>query len=187
MKLSARLFTLLSALVLSVGCGPIIDPDGAWADLGQGEESFVVTEDGDLFEAEFGSQGGQHIWVSARFYGIDPGPSAMWQGLAEGTLPIVSFELSSPDGLLSAQLERPFVLERVEGGEYQISHFLLSFNLTPDDQPWWDQGLTFEEAVALLEDTDLELRVTLSDNTGIQVSAMKQIRVTFGAQEPSLG
>ncbi|HHH12242.1 MAG TPA: hypothetical protein ENK23_09260 [Sorangium sp.] len=67
-----RLGALLAGMLLLVACGGE-EPGGAAAvALGAGLSRYTPVEDGDAIELVFGSQGGWHINLAARFVGVRP-------------------------------------------------------------------------------------------------------------------
>ena len=166
------------SLLTVVGCGPVIDPDGAWADLGQGAGAFLAFDDGAVFEVERGAQGGMHIWVSLQTYGIDPGPTEMWQGLVAGSLPIIQFQLASAEGVLTEDLERPYVLERLGDSEYELLDNLVQFDHFPELPEDW-QSLDWDQVERDLEEQDLQLSVQIVDAQGTVVEESRSIKIDF--------
>ena len=165
-------------LVASAACGPITDPDGAWAEVGAGQGEFSVIEDGAVFEVEQGAQGGMHIWVSARAYGIDPGPTEMWQGLVDGSLPLVRFDLASHQGVHTEDIERPYVLDRLGGSRYVLLNNLVQFDHFPELPENW-QELDWGEVEAAMEELDFDLSVRFTDAEGTIVEDTRRIRLDF--------
>jgi hypothetical protein len=51
---------------------PAVDAGKPWMELGQGEIEFAPLEDGEALPYAHGAQGGQHVWVAFRMYGLDP-------------------------------------------------------------------------------------------------------------------
>lgn len=45
---------------------PVLEP-------GVGEDAFAPLADGDVLTADFGNQGGQHVWLALRAEGVNPG------------------------------------------------------------------------------------------------------------------
>ena len=174
---------------LLVACGGPIDPDNAWTEVGVGQTGFESIEDGQVMEVELGAQGGMHIWVSMRAWGIDPGPSSMWQGLSEGSLPLIGFTITGPAGVHTPENVRPYVPDRAEG-EYELLENLVTFDHFPELPDNW-QDLDFDEVEAELENTDLQLGVELTDVLGTVVQDSVTIRLDFPApseeEEEELG
>jgi hypothetical protein len=176
-------------LVVSAACGPVTDPGGAWAEVGVGQDEFAAIEEGAVFVVEKGAQGGMHIWVSARVYGIDPGPTEMWQGLVDGSLPLVRFELASPQGVHTEASERPYVLDRLGGSRYALLNNLVQFDHFPELPDNW-QELDWPAVEAAMEDIDFDLSVRFTDSEGTVVEDTRRIRLDFSVgqgDEESLG
>ena len=176
-----RVFSLaifLLTIVGSTACGPVVDPADAWAELGGGLGEFVPFEEGAVFEVERGSQGGMHIWVGLRTYGIDPGPTEMWQGLVDGSLPIIRFDLASPEGVLTEDLERPYVLARLGGSEYELLDNLVQFDHFPELPENW-QELDWGEVETEMEQMEIRLSVRITDAQGTVVEDDRLIRLDF--------
>jgi len=173
---------VLAALALGTsGCEETgceaVDPADAWVEVGDGEDAFAAIHEGQSFEVERGSQGGMHVWVSMQTGGIAPGSEDLWEGLREGDLPFVEFELEGPEGILSNENGRPMVLERV-GGDYQLIHELVQFRHfaeLPDDWELLDYELVEDE----LEQIDHVLRIRVSDSCGNVVEDERSIRLLF--------
>lgn len=166
--------------VASAACGPITDPEGAWAEVGVGQGEFAGIEDGVVFRVEKGAQGGMHIWVSAQVYGIDPGPTEMWQGLVDGSLPLVRFDLASDQGIHTEDIERPYILDRLGGSRYDLLNNLVQFDHYPELPDNW-QELDWDEVEAAMEGMDFELSVRFTDVAGTVVEDMRRIRLDFSA------
>ncbi len=166
--------------VASTACGPFTDPDGAWAEVGVGQDEFAAIEEGAVFSVEQGAQGGMHIWVSARAYGIDPGPTEMWQGLVDGSLPIVRFDLASTQGVHTVDVERPYVLDRLGDSRYALLNNLVQFDHFPELPDNW-QELDWDEVEATMEGMDFELSVRFTDSEGTVVEDTRRIRLDFSA------
>ena len=77
---TAHLVVTLTALALASGCGPVdpieptppapFEPSGKLGfEIGTGDGSFKAIEPGAKVELQYGAQGGQHIWFSARCQG----------------------------------------------------------------------------------------------------------------------
>jgi hypothetical protein len=173
---------ILPLVALSSACGPIVDPEGAWAEVGVGSEEFLPLADGTVLQVERGSQGGMHIWVSARTYGIAPGPTEMWQGLVDGSLPIVRFELESDEGVLTADIERPYVLRRLGNSEYDLLENLVQFDHFPELPENW-QELDWAEVEADLEGVDIALSVRFTDSEGTVVQDKRTVRLDFPSRD----
>jgi hypothetical protein len=105
----ARWMTIGMVVLASSGCQRSLCEKGAALDqqlvLGVGELGFEPLQDGDEVRAVYGPQGGQHIWLSARAVGIDPGTSRPL--LADLDVPVFRAELSTPDGKLVGSLDAP--------------------------------------------------------------------------------
>ena len=87
-------------LVLAVGMSgcpsgdPCADDVAGWIEIGDGFDAFESIEDGAVLVAEYGSQGGQHVWASIRGDGMHPGSRDVSEGLRKDNLPWISFELA---------------------------------------------------------------------------------------------
>lgn len=170
--------SLLLLLAFLSGCGPLVDPDQAWAEVGAGWDEFQTVEDGAIFSVEKGAQGGMHIWVSARTYAIDPGPLEMWQGLVDGSLPLVRFQIASPEGVLTEDIERPYVLERLGESHYVLLQNLVQFDHFPELPENW-QELNWGEVEEAMEAMDITLSVRFTDAQGTVVEDTRSIRLDF--------
>jgi hypothetical protein len=174
---------MLALTVLLGGCEEegceALDPDDAWALLGDGEAEaeLLIVEDGATFQVERGSQGGMHVWVAIAVGDIHPGPTDLWEGLRSGELPKFSIQLEGPHGVLTPENVRPQVLERGDG-EYLLLHQQIQFRhfeLLPDN---W-QDLDYAEVEADMETQDHLLRVRIEDACGTIVEDELPIRLSF--------
>jgi hypothetical protein len=80
-ELIARVCALWMFAALALGCEPdvgdelpepVLDAGRPWMELGQGELEFAPLAQGEALPYEHGPQGGQHVWVAFRAYGLDP-------------------------------------------------------------------------------------------------------------------
>lgn len=182
---------LLAALLLlaaPVGCDEVevdcdsLDPEAAWAELGQGEEAFSPLDPDTVMRVERGNQGGQHIWVSARLGDLNPGSEDLWDGLRNGDLPEVEFVVTGPDGIISPDNLRPMVLQRGEREDYLLMHNLVvirHFAELPDD---WAE-LDYAQVEADLEEVEHDLTVRIEDVCGTVVEHTTPILLDFPARD----
>ncbi|MEE2828556.1 MAG: hypothetical protein VX498_05175, partial [Myxococcota bacterium] len=152
-------------------------PDNAWAEVGVGDSRFESIEAGHLLEVERGSQGGMHVWISMRTAGIDPGPTDMWQGLVDGSLPLIGFSLEAPDGILTPDNSRPHILSRV-GEEYWLLENLVTFDHFSDFPDDWS-SIDWDAREAELEAVDLQLTVRVADAIGTELEHSTTVRLDF--------
>lgn len=74
---------MLVLSLLLAGCGPEEDPCAQAAEveptlkISEGAGPFRELADGDPLSSESGPQGGEHVWVSLRASGLDPGAYAL--------------------------------------------------------------------------------------------------------------
>lgn len=78
MKLASR----VAMLLLLLACDPLTPCERAALvspslEIGVGEEVFSPLSEGDTLPLEYGSQGGQHVWIALRAHGLDPGNDAV--------------------------------------------------------------------------------------------------------------
>ena len=166
------------ALLLSVlaACGT--EPPDGWAELCGEVESFEVLEDGAVLRVERGSQGGMHVFLGMRTGGIEPGPTDLWAGLSQGTLPVVGFEIEGPEGILTPDNARPTVLERVGGGEFELLDNLIQFRHFAEWPTDWAE-INFEEHERAMELQDHVVRVVIEDANGQLVLDERTVRLSF--------
>jgi len=148
-------------------------------EVGVGEDTFVSIEDGKVIQVERGSQGGMHVWVSLSAAGIHPGSEELWDGLANGDLPDVEFQLLDPDGgILTPDNQRPSVLVRTDDGRYELLNNLVVFRHfaeLPDDWAELDYG----EVEAAMQEVDHTLLVRIEDSCGTVVQDEVLVRLDF--------
>lgn len=179
----------LFALILLVPVLP--GADGCSAGDPCGEEGFIElrTPDGleplgdpETLEAERGSQGGQHVWVSVVGSGIHPGSADYTEGLRNDDLPWVEFVLEGPDGVYSNQNRLRQPLQRLPDDEVGLLERQIPFrywSTLPDD---W-QEIPREEREAEMEATPFTLRVTLDDACGVHYEASTEVFLLFPDDE----
>ncbi|HJN75013.1 MAG TPA: hypothetical protein QGF58_13885 [Myxococcota bacterium] len=151
----ALLATALLAPLL-VACGPK-DPCEKAAEyepsieLGVGEDDFSPVEDGDVLWAESGPQGGEHVWISLRSSGLEPGT---WPQLLQGDpgpdiyLEYVDLAGTETLGTLETY-ERPF---RGDAESAQLMGERLLIWSWPEDDDGW--GRTTSEGILYLTAED---------------------------------
>jgi hypothetical protein len=171
-----RQLAVFVLLLLMTACPTPPSGDGT-IQLGGEGEPFALLSAGSTLQVERGSQGGMHVWASLRAEGIDPGPTDLWQGLLDGTLPLVQFELEGPDGLLTRDNTQPVVLERAHNGYERLSNLVVfeHFATLPDD--WTD--LDYAEVEAAMQEQDYILRVRLTDGLDRVFEDSKTVRLSF--------
>ncbi len=162
-------------------------------ELGTGTEAFESIQDGDILEAAWGSQGGQHFWSALRGTGLRGGnPDSPTEGTSNSA-PSVHFEIFDADGRYAQWGPAPQYLQR-STGEVEATGLTAFLNLNPDVVPWlwpdeiaqaenpWNDWEALQEAGALvaaeLQDRDLTFRVEVADDCGTVLSDERQVRVS---------
>ncbi|MCP4804013.1 MAG: hypothetical protein GY913_19340 [Proteobacteria bacterium] len=152
----------LLVTTLLAACGPRDPCERAAAyepvvELGIGEDAFLPVQDGDTLQAEFGPQGGHHVWISLRSTGLEPGT---WPQLLQGDPgPVLFLEYVGLDdtetlGELDTY-ERPFRGD-AESAEL-LGERLMVWNWPEEEDAW---GRTVSEGT---------LYLTAEDSCGTQV------------------
>jgi hypothetical protein len=160
-----RGFALLT-LVAASACDPE-DPcalaDEASMEPGQGEDAFTALAEGDRLVREWGSQGGEHVWIALRTHGIDPGRRAS-PGRNPGPLIEVSLQSAGVEVGNGVSAREPLI------GEPESAE-LLGLRMVLD--PW----LLYDEETG--EDTSPDeavLTLSLTDACGTTLERALDVR-----------
>jgi hypothetical protein len=127
--------------------------EAAWLELGVGETSFAALATDQVVALEPGPQGGHHVWLAVRAYGVRQVGSTV---TVRGELP--SLAISVPE------LQRTVSLRRADAGACQL--WGLRFQV--------DRGVSVEEVVG----QPLVVGVTLEDATGRRAEASGVMRLS---------
>lgn len=165
-------------LILLAGCAaPCGDPADAWIELGVGPDTYQPVVDGDVLAVERGSQGGMHVWGALRAGGIDPGPDSYLEGIKDGTLPTVAFELRDDAGVLTLD-NRAYLVLQEDGDAWVAEPRIVQFRHFAELPKDWTE-LDYAAVEAEMETRDFRLQVTLQDACGAAVDDAHTVRLRF--------
>jgi len=190
--LQALSLALVLLLPACLTCEQLAD-EGSSLELGTGTAAFESIQEGEVLEAAWGSQGGQHVWSALRGSGLRGGsPDSPTEGTSDSA-PSVHFEIFDVDGHYAQWGPAPHYLRR-NAGEVETLGLTAFLSLSPDVVPWlwpdeiaqaedpWSDWEALQEASLLmveeLEDRDLTFRVEVEDGCGTLLSDERQIRLS---------
>ncbi len=179
--LLARYATL--SLLLGVAAGCDNDPCACTADAAavalDGIEPHEPLDQDSILPIDWGAQGGFHLFLAVEATGIEPGASDLATGLAYGNLPTVLWEVRAPDGILSTESPRRSLAEASGGGWFLgPQRVVLRYYETAPAEAFDADARQVE-----LEQSDIEVSVTVEDACGVNARSSAVVRVAF--QEPS--
>lgn len=165
-------------LILLGGCStPCGDPAAAWVELGRGPDAFRPVADGEVLLVERGAQGGMHVWGALRAGGIDPGPDSYLQGIKDGSLPTVAFELRDDEGVLTLD-NRAFLVLEQDGDAWASEPRIVQFRHFAELPPDWTE-LDYAAVEAEMETREFRLRVELEDACEAAVADERTVGLRF--------
>jgi hypothetical protein len=175
-------YASLSLLVALVGCDKDIcarKADNIAVAVLDGLEPYYRLDRDSVLPIHWGAQGGFHLFLAVEASGIQPGASDLATGLAHGNLPTVHWEVLAPDGRLSTERPRRVLAEAANDGWFLGPHrvVLQYYETTPAE------AFDADARQVELEQSDIELSVTVDDMCGVQARSSAVVRVAF--QEPS--
>jgi hypothetical protein len=129
----------------------------AWLELGVGESSFAELGVDEEVTLEPGPQGGHHVWLALRAYGVRQSGSVV---TVQGELPSLGRQI--PELVTSVSLRR------AEAGACQL--WGLRFQV--------DRGVTLDEVLG----EKLRVKVRIEDDAGGNAAASREVRIS-----PSIG
>ena len=110
-----QLVSVASLLVLLAGCATCpVDPASTM--ICDGTSPFEALSEDAVVPVVFGAQGGFHLLLATRAHDIAPGSSSLERGYARDDLPVVTWDVHSPDERLTAEQPRRVVAERSDNG-----------------------------------------------------------------------
>jgi hypothetical protein len=124
----------------------------AWLELGAGESSFAALATDDVVALEPGPQGGHHVWLALRTFGVRQSGSVV---TVRGELPALGRQLPA--------LERSVSLRRAEVGACQL--WGLRFQV--------DRDVGVEEVLG----QPLHVTVTVDDDAGGHAESSRRVRI----------
>lgn len=143
------LLLFLLAWIAPVGCGGGVG-ENAVVELGRGESRFMPLEDGERLPLVPGSQGGYHVWVSFRSWGLQPDRVDL----------TLTTELRGVDGSEGEAHAMINLQPREEGGGHVF--------------PGWPARVRIPECA---HDRELRIEVSLTDRSGARASDARVVIV----------
>jgi len=126
-----------------------------------------------------GFQGGVHTFLSLEASQLAPGPSSLSEGFRDETLPITTWELKGPDGLVSVAQERWTLAEPHGDHWFTGPHLVVMQYFEEASEESFDRA----EREAALEDFEIQLTLSVRDHCGREASARRLVRLKF-EEEP---
>ena len=195
MKNYLLLLLPLAIPLLYSGCEPScekLSEQTPSIELGTGPESFESISEGEALEPGWGNQGGQHIWSSLRVSGVHRGSPIGTDDVSIQSRPTVRFAVESGESILALyRTENQLIRRSADGGEVIGATAFIDFNpySTPqffpedfdvDDWQNWEEGeeeAAWDYAIEVVENTDWQFNLTLTDSCGTEVSDSRSIRI----------
>jgi|GEM_PF-1438690 len=183
----ALLLLLPFALAACNECSELAEL-AATVELGTGETSFGSVTDGDTLTAEWGTQGGMHVWTAVRTTGLATSPPPGPGGLGDAH-PEVEVALTRPEGSVASFGPSRFQLRSANGGGEAVG-LTVQFFVSAWDQPWlfpddfdpdnaqgddWDDAWAHAGEDLATQESTLTARVT--DRCGVEVEDTRSILV----------
>lgn len=186
---------ILAALLFGAACGPQSDADGVqiW-DTGPAEDAqsvrihsghypYAPLEDGVTIPIEFGPQGGFHVLLAANVSGIETGSATLELGLQNGDLPMITWEVVAPDGMLSDEPPRRALAEAALGDGTLLAPQLVVLRYY--ESPPQDFATVLREQE--LQTMPITLNVRVEDALGATATASMGVRVDFPDRKGQIG
>lgn len=177
-----------------VGCGAASTPaveegqdtgfgDSTSVQIHSGQYPYEPLVQGHTIPIEFGPQGGFHVLLAARVHGIEPGSPTLELGLQNNDLPMITWEVVAPDGMLSDEAPRRAIAdpEDVDGTLLAPQLVVLRYYETPP--PEFASILREQE----LQTLPITLNVHVEDFQGESASSTLEVKVDFPDRKGQIG
>jgi len=174
-----RRSTLIPVLVgVVVGCekDPCAKPGDAPTIVAlDGQAPHAPLDVDTVLPIQWGMQGGFHVFLSAEVTHLHPGSADLQTGLANEDLPTVLWEVRAPDGLLSTESPRRVLAEPADVGYFLGTQLVVLRYYETVPTGTFDPDAREAE----LEQSPIEVSVTVEDQCGVQVGTENTIGVEF--------